>query len=82
LVICAAPDNLSKSPPITNKNELLAHDFITPWRKELRAQWLLKGQNGVLEQQEVRVRHGVADGKLMLRANKNPPSSGFVAYGV
>jgi DNA-binding transcriptional LysR family regulator len=68
LVICAAPDYLSKRPPILHKSDLLERDCIIAWRKELRIAWLLKNAKGGVEEQEVRVRHEFGDGEMMLRA--------------
>lgn len=67
LVICASPDYLRDRPQITEKTDLLEHDCIVSWRKGLRATWLLKGEGG-LEHQEIRVRHELGDGDMLLRA--------------
>ncbi|WP_033577812.1 LysR family transcriptional regulator [Dickeya chrysanthemi] len=71
LVICASPDYLSNAPPVTNKDDLLQHDCIIGWRKGLRAAWLLNNAKGELEQQQIRVRHELGDGEMMLQATLN-----------
>jgi DNA-binding transcriptional LysR family regulator len=68
LVVCAAPDYLSKCPPILHKSDLLEHDCIIAWRKGLRIAWLFRNAKGGVEEQEVRVRHELGDGEMMLRA--------------
>jgi len=68
LVVCAAPDYLSKNPSILNPSDLLEHDCIIGWRKGLRMAWLLRNAKGGVEAQEVRVRHEFGDGEMMLRA--------------
>jgi DNA-binding transcriptional LysR family regulator len=67
LVICASPDYLTGRPPINDRTDLLGHDCIVGWRKGRRATWLLKGGSG-LQNQEIRVRHELGDGDLLLRA--------------
>lgn len=67
LVICASPGYLNGRSAINEKTDLLEHDCIIGWRKGLRATWLLKGESG-LENQEIRVRHELGDGDLLLRA--------------
>ncbi|VVO04238.1 hypothetical protein PS833_02911 [Pseudomonas fluorescens] len=47
---------------------MLEHDCIIAWRKGGRAAWLLKGPKGLVEQQEIRVRHEFGDGEIMLQA--------------
>lgn len=68
LVICAAPGYLRGRSPVKEKSDLLTHDCIIGWRKGLRATWLLKGEKGLLEHQEIRVRHEFGDGEMMLKA--------------
>ncbi len=67
LVICAAPGYLRRHSPVRNKADLLEHDCIIAWRRGLRASWLLQGPGG-LEYQEIRVRHELDDGEMMLKA--------------
>jgi DNA-binding transcriptional LysR family regulator len=68
LVICAAPQYLRNAPPVQHKADLLRHDCIIAWRIGLRKTWLLNTPKGVVEEQEVRVRHEFGDGEMMLRA--------------
>ncbi|WP_413795208.1 MULTISPECIES: LysR substrate-binding domain-containing protein [unclassified Pseudomonas] len=68
LVICAAPGYLRGRPLVKERSDLLTHDCIIAWRKGLRATWLLKGDKGSLEHQEIRVRHEFGDGEMMLKA--------------
>lgn len=68
LVICASPDYLHRSAQVKDKADLLEHDCIIGWRKGVRATWLLMGHKGIVEQQEIRVRHEFDDGEMMLRA--------------
>ncbi|WP_392889636.1 LysR substrate-binding domain-containing protein [Pseudomonas migulae] len=68
LVICAAPGYLNQRPPVLRASDLLEQDCIIAWRAGLRKTWLLKNAQGVLAEQEVRVRHEFGDGDMMLRA--------------
>jgi DNA-binding transcriptional LysR family regulator len=68
LVICAAPQYLHNRAAPKEKTDLLEHDCIIAWRKGLRATWLLNGDKGALEHQEIRVRHEFGDGEMMLSA--------------
>lgn len=68
LVICAAPQYLQAAAPLHSKTDLLAHDCIIGWRSGLRKTWLLTNAKGVVEEQEVRVRHEFGDGEVMLQA--------------
>ncbi|RQO58203.1 LysR family transcriptional regulator [Pseudomonas sp. KBW05] len=68
LVICAAPQYLQAAAPLQSKADLLVHDCIIGWRSGLRKTWLLTNAKGVVEEQEVRVRHEFGDGEVMLQA--------------
>ncbi|WP_426131812.1 LysR family transcriptional regulator [Pseudomonas sp. DWP1b1] len=68
LVICAAPQYLRQQPPPLSPSDLLAHDCIIGWRIGLRKTWLVKNPKGIVQEQEVRVRHEFGDGEMMLRA--------------
>jgi DNA-binding transcriptional LysR family regulator len=68
LVVCAAPDYLSRCPPIRHPSDLLERDCIIAWRRGLRMTWLLSNAKGEVQEQEVRVRHEFGDGDMMLRA--------------
>lgn len=67
LVICASPDYLRRRGPVRDKSSLLEHDCIIGWRRGLRASWLLNGPDGHIEHQDIRVRHELADGEMMVR---------------
>ncbi|RAR59294.1 LysR family transcriptional regulator [Paraburkholderia unamae] len=67
LVICASPDYLRRRGPVTTQAALLEHDCIVGWRRGARSTWLLRGPNGVLEEQEIRVRHELGDGEMMVQ---------------
>jgi DNA-binding transcriptional LysR family regulator len=68
LVVCAAPDYVSRCPPILHPSALKECDCIIAWRKGLRMAWLLRNAKGEAQEQEVRVRHEFGDGEMMLRA--------------
>ncbi|UQS17546.1 LysR family transcriptional regulator [Pseudomonas sp. HS6] len=68
LVVCAAPAYLDAHPPVLQPSDLLEHDCIIGWRRGLRMAWLLKNAKGEMYEQEVRVRHELGDGEMMLRA--------------
>ncbi len=67
LVICAAPDYLQRRGPVPTPAALLEHDCVIPWRKGLRAYWLLKDADGTIGQQEINVRHEFGDGETTLQ---------------
>ncbi|CAG9226941.1 Transcriptional regulator, LysR family [Paraburkholderia tropica] len=67
LVICASPDYLRKHGPVDGKAALLEHDCIVGWRRGARSTWLLRGPQGALEEQEIRVRHELGDGEMMVQ---------------
>lgn len=67
LVICASPDYLRTRGPVTGKTALLEHDCIIGWRRGVRATWLLCGPHGSVEEQEIRVRHELGDGEMMVQ---------------
>jgi DNA-binding transcriptional LysR family regulator len=67
LVICASPDYLHRRGPVANKAALLEHDCVIGWRRGLRATWLLRGADGSIEEQEIRVRHELGDGEMMVQ---------------
>lgn len=66
-VICAAPDYLRRRGPVPTPAALLQHDCIVSWRRGARATWLLKGQGGRIEEQEIHVRHALDDGEMLLQ---------------
>ncbi|XYI31046.1 LysR family transcriptional regulator [Cupriavidus oxalaticus] len=67
LVICASPKYLERRGSVDGKESLLEHDCIIGWRKGLRAAWLLKDAQGQVEYQDVRVRHELGDGEMMVQ---------------
>jgi DNA-binding transcriptional LysR family regulator len=67
-VICCAPDYLRRRGPVASPAALLQHDCIIGWRRGVRTTWLLKGPGGRIEEQEIRVRHSLDDGEIMLQS--------------
>lgn len=68
LVICAAPGYLQHRGAPTERTDLLEHDCVISWRRGARASWLLKGENGQLEEQEIHVRHSLDDGETIVQS--------------
>ncbi|MBV7534689.1 LysR family transcriptional regulator [Duganella sp. sic0402] len=68
LVICAAPVYLRQRGTPMERADLLEHDCIISWRRGGRASWLLKVQNGQIEEQEIQVRHSLDDGEMILQS--------------
>jgi DNA-binding transcriptional LysR family regulator len=67
LVICASPNYLERRGPVNDRAALLEHDCVVGWRRGARATWLLNGSDGRIEEQEIRVRHELGDGEIMLQ---------------
>lgn len=68
LVICAAPAYLQARGPVSDKASLLEHDCIISWRRGGRASWLLKDADGRFEEQEIKVRHSLDDGEMIVQS--------------
>ena len=66
LLICATPDYLARHPAPQNRNDLLQHDCIVGWRHGTRKTWMLIDENGQTVEQEVRVKHEMGDGEMLL----------------
>jgi len=67
-VICAAPDYLRRRGPVESRDALLRHDCIIGWRRGLRATWRLVVPGGAVEEQEIRMRHALDDGEMMVQS--------------
>ena len=67
LLICATPDYLVRHAPPQNRDDLLQHDCIVGWRNGTRKTWMLIDENGQTFEQEVRVKHEMGDGEMLLK---------------
>ncbi len=67
LLICASPAYLVKHAPPQSRDDLLKHDCIVGWRNGTRKTWMLIDENGETFEQEVRVKHEMGDGEMLLK---------------
>ncbi|MFJ2689151.1 LysR family transcriptional regulator [Pseudomonas sp. NPDC087336] len=67
LLICATPDYLARHTPPQTRDDLLHHDCIVGWRNGTRKTWMLIDENGQTFEQEVRVKHEMGDGEMLLK---------------
>ncbi|MFJ2526859.1 LysR family transcriptional regulator [Pseudomonas helmanticensis] len=67
LLICASPDYLVKHAPPQNREDLLKHDCIVGWRNGTRKTWMLIDEHGQTFEQDVRVKHEMGDGEMLLK---------------
>lgn len=68
LLICAAPSYLSAYGVPATPSDLLERDCVMGWRRDARASWLLKAEDGTVFAQEAKTRHEFSDGDAMLEA--------------
>lgn len=68
LVICASPDYLKRRGVPVSHADLSSHDCLTGWHQGQTHTWLLKNNKGNIEPMEVRSRHELTDGDVLLDA--------------
>lgn len=66
LLICTTPQYLERSGVPRSREDLLRHDCIVGWRNGARKTWSLLSETGEVSEQEVNVKHEVADGEMLL----------------
>ncbi|MGE1154829.1 LysR family transcriptional regulator [Pseudomonas kitaguniensis] len=66
LLICATPDYLARHALPETRDDLLKHDCIVGWRNGTRKTWMLIDEKGQTFEQEVRVKHEMGDGEMLL----------------
>lgn len=66
LLICATPAYLQAHGTPQAPDDLLHHDCIVGWRNGTRKTWMLKDEKGQTHEHEVRVKHEVGDGEMLL----------------
>lgn len=66
LLICATPAYLQAHGTPQAPDDLLHHDCIVGWRNGARKTWMLKDEKGQTHEHEVRVKHEVGDGEMLL----------------
>ena len=66
LLICATPAYLQAHGTPRAPDDLLHHDCIVGWRNGTRKTWMLKDEKGQTHEHEVRVKHEVGDGEMLL----------------
>ena len=66
LLICATPAYLQAHGTPQAPDDLLHHDCIVGWRNGTRKTWMLKDEKGHTHEHEVRVKHEVGDGEMLL----------------
>lgn len=66
LLICATPTYLQAHGTPQAPDDLLHHDCIVGWRNGTRKTWMLKDEKGQTHEHEVRVKHEVGDGEMLL----------------
>ncbi|WP_407730665.1 LysR family transcriptional regulator [Pseudomonas helleri] len=66
LLICATPAYLQTHGTPQAPDDLLHHDCIVGWRNGTRKTWMLKDEKGQTHEHEVRVKHEVGDGEMLL----------------
>jgi len=70
LLICGAPAYLDRRGEPTHRDDLLAHDCLIGWRRNVRSGWLLANaeREGEASYFDVRARHELTDGDTLLAA--------------
>lgn len=66
LLICATPAYLQAHGTPQAPDDLLRHDCLVGWRNGTRKTWMLKDEKGQIHEHEVRVKHEVGDGEMLL----------------
>ena len=66
LLICATPAYLQAHGTPRAPDDLLHHDCIVGWRNGTRKTWMLNDEKGQTHEHEVRVKHEVGDGEMLL----------------
>lgn len=66
LLICATPAYLQAHGTPRAPDDLLHHDCIVGWCNGTRKTWMLKDEKGQTHEHEVRVKHEVGDGEMLL----------------
>lgn len=66
LLICATPAYLQAHGAPQAPDDLLHHDCIVGWRNGSRKTWMLNDEKGQTHEHEVRVKHEVGDGEMLL----------------
>ena len=66
LLICATPAYLQAHGTPRAPDDLLHHDCIVGWRNGTRKTWMLKDEKVQTHEHEVRVKHEVGDGEMLL----------------
>ncbi|MBI6852030.1 LysR family transcriptional regulator [Pseudomonas cichorii] len=66
LLICTTPQYLERCGIPQSREDLLLHDCIVGWRNGVRKTWSLLSEAGEVSEQEVNVKHEVADGEMLL----------------
>lgn len=66
LLICATPAYLQAHGTPQAPDDLLRHDCLVGWRNGTRKTWMLKDEKGQTHEHEVRVKHEVGDGEMLL----------------
>ena len=66
LLICATPAYLQAHGTPQAPDDLLHHDCIVGWRNGTRKTWMLKDEKGQTHEHEVRVKHEVGEGEMLL----------------
>ncbi|MFJ4394496.1 LysR family transcriptional regulator [Pseudomonas sp. NPDC089395] len=67
LLICATPEYLTLRGTPHKREDLLAHDCIVGWKNGIRKTWMLLDSDGVAIEQEIRVKHEMGDGEMLLQ---------------
>ena len=66
LLICATPGYLQEHGTPQTPEDLLHHDCIVGWRNGTRKTWMLIDEKGQTHEHEVRVKHEMGDGEMLL----------------
>lgn len=66
LLICATPAYLQAHGTPQAPDDLLHHDCLVGWRNGTRKTWMLNDEKGQTHEHEVRVKHEVGDGEMLL----------------
>jgi len=68
LLICASPAYLQARGEPMKRSDLPNHDCLTGWHRGNRPSWMLKNDQGEMEQYEISTRHELTDGDALLNA--------------